>query len=247
MARSRRTLGLVAGAAVVILVVAGFGVWWFLIRDDAPEAANIEAAGETLDQQSGSPGSSSQAGGDVDGSWTVDTSVGTFEDFTGTWAGYRVEEELARIGSHTAVGRTPDVTGTMTVEGGQVTGVDVQVDLTTLKSDSGTRDGALSSRGLESERFPTATFTLSQPLAVPEGVADGQQASTQAAGELTIHGVTKEVTVDIDTKLSNGKAAVVGNAPVKLTDFGIEPPTGFSVVSIKDEGAFEFQIFFAKQ
>ena len=184
---------------------------------------------------------------DVDGSWTVDTSVGTFDDFTGTWAGYRVEEELARIGSHTAVGRTPDVTGTMTVEGGQVTGVDVQVDLTTLKSDSGTRDGALSSRGLESERFPTATFTLSQPLTVPEGVADGQQASTRATGELTIHGVTKEVTVDIDTKLSNGKAAVVGNAPVTLTDFGIEPPTGFSVVSIKDEGAFEFQIFFAKQ
>jgi polyisoprenoid-binding protein YceI len=238
----RRTLGIVVGVAVLVVAAAGFAGWWFLIRDDAPPEADIETAGETLDEQGGA-----DASGGIEGDWTVDTSVGSFDDFTGTWAGYRFDEELARIGTHTAVGRTPDVTGTMTVEGGQVTGVDVQVDLTTLKSDSGTRDGALSSRGLESERFPTATFTLSQPLAVPEGVADGQQASTQAAGELTIHGVTKEVTVDIDTKLSNGKAAVVGNAPVKLTDFGIEPPTGFSVVSIKDEGAFEFQIFFAKQ
>ena len=31
-----------------------------------------------------------------------------------------------------------------------------------------------------------------------------------------------------------------------LADFGIDPPTGFSVLSIKDQGTFEFQIFFTK-
>ena len=59
--------------------------------------------------------------------------------------------------------------------------------------------------------------------------------------------MTKSVTVDVQTQLAGGSAAVVGSAPVNLTDFGIEAPTGLSVLSIKDDGTFEFQIFFARQ
>jgi hypothetical protein len=40
---------------------------------------------------------------------------------------------------------------------------------------------------------------------------------------------------------------VVGSAPVNLTDFGIEAPTGLSVLSIKNDGTFEFQLFFTRQ
>ena len=100
---------------------------------------------------------SGDASGGIEGAWTVDTSVGSFDDFSGTWAGYRFDEELASIGTNTAVGRTPDVTGTMTVAGDEVTAVDVEVDLTTLQSDSGTRRRAAVG-GLESDPFPTATF-----------------------------------------------------------------------------------------
>ena len=38
-------------------------------------------------------------------------------NFSGSFVGYRVEEELANVGAATAVGRTPDVTGGMTVAG----------------------------------------------------------------------------------------------------------------------------------
>jgi len=46
--------------------------------------------------------------------WAVDTTVGEFsyEDSTGTFVGFRVDEELSGLGSTTAVGRTPDVSGT---------------------------------------------------------------------------------------------------------------------------------------
>jgi polyisoprenoid-binding protein YceI len=169
MARSGRTIGMVAGV-VVVLGVAALAGWWFLLRDDAPPEADIDTAGETLDEAAtGTGDASSGEAAAVDGTWTVDQSVGSFADFSGTWAGYRFDEELVGIGGNTAVGRTPDVTGTLTVADGAVTAVDVEVDLTTLDSDSDRRDGALRTRGLESDRFPTATFRLTEPVTLPPG------------------------------------------------------------------------------
>ena len=250
MARSRRTIG-VAAAAVVVLAAAAFAGWWFLLRDDAPPAADIDTAGATLDEaatpgtgDASSDGTTGDAG--VDGTWTVDQSVGSFADFTSSWAGYRFDEELVSIGGNTAVGRTPDVTGSMTVADDEVTTVDVEVDLTTLDSDSDRRDGAMRTRGLETDRFPTATFRLTEPLALPVGLTGGERATESATGELTIHGVTNETTIQLQAELQGDATVVVGSAPVALADYGIDPPTGLAVLSISGDGTFEFQIFFSR-
>jgi polyisoprenoid-binding protein YceI len=240
MARSRKTVGILAGVTVLVLAIVGFGAWWFFIRDDAPERASLASAQETLDETSGDSADPAA----VDGNWNVDTTVGSFSDFSGTWAGYRVSEQLASIGANTAVGRTPDVSGSMTVEGDQVTAVDVDVNLATLQSDSGQRDAAIRGRGLQSDQFPTATFKLTEPLTLPDEVGDSITAT--ATGELTLHGVTQPVTVEVQADVSGSTAAVVGQAPIVLGDYGIEAPTGFSVLSIDENGTFEFQIFFTK-
>ncbi len=240
MARSRKTVGILAGVTVLVLAIVGFGAWWFFIRDDAPERANLATAQETLDEASGDSADPAA----VDGTWNVDTSVGSFSDFSSTWAGYRVSEQLASIGANTAVGRTPDVTGSMTVEGNQVTAVDVDVDLTTLHSDSGQRDAAIRGRGLQSDQFPTASFKLTEPLTLPDAAGDSIAAT--ATGELTLHGVTRPVTVEVQADVSGSTAAVVGQAPIVLGYYGIEAPTGFSVLSIDENGTFEFQIFYTK-
>jgi polyisoprenoid-binding protein YceI len=244
MARSGRTIWVAAGA-VVVLGAAALAGWWFLVRDDAPPEADIDAAGETLDEAAtpGTGDASSDAAA-VDGTWTVDRSVGSFAAFSGTWVGYRFDEELVGIGGNTAVGRTPDVSGTMTVADGAVTAVDVEVDVTTLDSDR--RDGALGSRGLESDRFPTATFSLTDPVPLPAGLTDGERASVTATGELTIHGVTNEAAVELQAELQGDTTVVVGSAPIALADYGIDPPTGLSVLSISGDGTFEFQLFFSK-
>ena len=135
------------GAGALLILLIGFGGWWFLIRDDAPAAVSLDDARETVEGESEGEGEGGGDAGstgstDVNGSWSVDPSIGSFDDFSGSFAGYRVEEELSTIGSNTAVGRTPDVTGELTVDGAALTEATVTVDLTSLESDEGFRDSA---------------------------------------------------------------------------------------------------------
>jgi polyisoprenoid-binding protein YceI len=233
---------LIAGVAVAVLVVAGVGGWWFFIRDDAPEAASADSVRETLDEEA----DSADATDSVEGTWGIDTTIGSFDDFSGNWAGYRIEEELAGIGGNTAVGRTPGVTGDITIAGDQVTVAAFEVDMTTLESDDGRRDGQMRGRGLQTDQFPTASFRLTEPVAVPEDAISGSEVTFEAPGELTLHGVTRPVTITATAQFVDGLVGINGSAPVTLTDYAIEPPVGLSVVSVADSGTFEFQLFLSR-
>ena len=114
----------------------------------------------------------------------IDSSSGSLADGTATYAGYRIDEELAGFGANTAVGRTQDVTGSLTVDGTTVSALDVTVDMTTLRSDDDRRDDQLRDRGLQTSGFPTATFTLTTPVDVGSIPKTGQKIQ-----------VTKETTV----------------------------------------------------
>src|ERR671910_912525 len=124
---------LLIGVAVMALVGAGAGgVWWFL-EDDAPAEVSLDAAVESVagaDSDS-VDGSATGTVDGIEGSWVVDTETGEFdfESATGTFAGFRIQEELAAIGSTTAVGRTGDVTGSITIEGSALTAASFAVEL----------------------------------------------------------------------------------------------------------------------
>jgi polyisoprenoid-binding protein YceI len=246
-----RTQRLIA-AAVVLVVVLGAAGWWFLIRDDAPEAANIDDASQTLEEEAAGSGdatdtTTADGAAALDGEWSVDVSIGSFDDFSGTYAGYRMDEELAGVGATTAVGRTPDVTGGITIAGRQVTTGSFEVDMATLTSDRDMRDNAIRSRGLETDAFPTATFELTQPVDLPEGIETaGASVPFSATGDLTLHGVTKEVTLDFDAEALDGTIAIVGSAPVRLADYDMEAPTTAVALSVADQGTLEFQLFLTK-
>ena len=138
--RRRRRRWLVAGASVLVVLLAGAGggIWWFL-HDDAPAAVDLQSATQAIDDGTGS---ASGAVTDVNGSWAVDTSIGTFsyEDSTGTFVGFRIDEELAGIGSTTAVGRSPDVSGTITVDGTTLTAVSIEADMSAMTTNDSRRD-----------------------------------------------------------------------------------------------------------
>lgn len=63
-------------------------------------------------------------------------------------------------------------------------------------------------------------------------------------GDLTIHGVTKEVTFEVEAKVVGDtiRVATADPVPVALADYDIEAPTGGPVAEIDDTGSFEFLV-----
>lgn len=246
-ARSGR-LRLVGVIGVLAVAVVAAAVWWFL-RDDAPETTNISDAAAQVTTTAG-PGDQSGAAaadGDVGGTWNVDTSIGefSFEDSTGTFAGFRVAEELSGVGSTTAVGRTPEVTGTLEIDGTTVQAATITADMSALTTNDSRRDGRARD-ALETDQFPEATFTLTSPIELGAEAASGEPVAVDAPGDLTIHGVTKPVTVPLDAQLVDGTIVVTGTLDVTFSDYGVELPTAPIVLSLDDNGQIELQLFFTR-
>ena len=242
---SRRRNWLIGAVAVVLAAAVaggGYGFWYLFLRPAAPASV---ARASLAPVPSGAAAQQPLAGG-VDGTWKVDTSIGSFADNTSSFVGYRVQEQLATIGGNVAVGRTPNVSGTLTISGTKLTTATITADLTTLQSDDSRRDGQLRRQGIETGTYPTATFTLTSPVEVTSVPADGQTVEVTATGNLTLHGVTKEVQIPLTARLTGSVIEVTGSLPIVFPDYGIQKPNSFIVLSIADQGTMELQLFFTK-
>jgi polyisoprenoid-binding protein YceI len=241
--RRKRLTWLVAGTITVAVIGAGGAIALRVVTGEEPEEAALtsSSSGPSLTDDPTTDGV-----GSATGTWAVDTSAGSLEDGTSTFAGYRIEEELGGVGANTAVGRTQDVTGTLVIDDTSITELSVEVDMTTLVSDDDRRDDQLRVRGLETDTFQTATFELTEPIGFAEQPARGETVTTEAVGDLTVHGVTREVTVPVDARWTGYQIEVVASVDVALTDFDIEPPTGFLVLSVADQGTIELHLLFVK-
>jgi polyisoprenoid-binding protein YceI len=156
--------------------------------------------------------------------------------------GYRVQEILFGVDT-TAVGRTNQVDGTLTIGGAQVTGVDFTVDVASITSDESRRDSAFRGRVMSADEFPTATFALTQPIDLGATPVDGAEVTTQATGDLTLRGVTNSVTFDVTAKQESGLIGVQGSIPVVFNDYGIANPSNGGVQT-EDDGLVEFILVF---
>lgn len=250
--RSRRRP---AVTALFLLVIAGViagagGLAALFLRGAPPPAVGVgsEDPGSSQTVATIGPlpsGAASTAGLDgLDGTWTVDTSIGSFADFSSSFVGYRVDETFNDNRANTAVGRTPNVSGSLQLSGTTISAVDISADLTALRSDDDRRDGQLQRQAIQTAQFPTATFRLTNPIELATLPADGASVTATATGELTLHGVTKTVEVPIEARLSGDVVTVTGSIEILFADYGIERPTSFIVLSIEDHGTMELQLHF---
>lgn len=165
----------------------------------------------------------------------------------GSEAGYRVREKLARLpAASDAVGRTTGLDGGFTVAGEDgrytISAIGVEVDLKTLSSDSERRDEALRERGLETNLFPTASFLSPGPMELPSGLRAGEAIEFLLDGALTIHGVTRQVSIPVRAQLRSETLEVVGSLTMHMADFGIKPPSVANIVSVEPTGTMEFRL-----
>ena len=240
---------------VAAIAIGGYVAWDQVLRGDdvaslalpsASPSADTDAGAPTLAPAASSGARSSTAPtseGSVAGEWTVGT---------GSVAGYRVREQLANLPAESdAVGRTEDVSGSITVEGdgdaARLTAGTLTVDTTTIQSDESRRDNRLRNEGLQTDRYPTATFKVTQPVDVPAAALAGTASGVTLVGDLTLHGVTKSVQIPAQAQLLDGKIQVAGSTTFPLSDFGISPPNvGGFILSISDQGTLEFLVSFEK-
>ena len=65
----------------------------------------------------------------------------------------------------------------------------------------------------------------------------------EVCGELTIHGVTREVDVEMQLRLEGDAWVVRGSFAIEQKDFGIEPVSIGGVVKVANEIEITFEIY----
>ncbi|MDO8390831.1 MAG: YceI family protein [Actinomycetota bacterium] len=178
---------------------------------------------------------------------TVDSTGGAAPaaDVSGTWiidcdseVGYRVNETINGLDT-TANGRTKSITGSLSITGTVVDEAGFTVDMTTFTSSESRRDGQFDGRIMEVDEFPTAEFTLTEPIDFQQIPTDAGSVTVDATGNLTLHGVTKSVTFELTATFKNGRIGILGQIPVTFDDYDIENPS-FATVTTEDHGLLEF-------
>jgi polyisoprenoid-binding protein YceI len=224
----RRRRGLIIGGVVVLVLLAGAGaVAWYALGDDAPPPPKLADAPVADPQSAGSP----------DGTWTLGPKPG--------YVGYRVAELFAgETLRKDAVGRTTEVTGTLVFANSQLQSVDVTANAKALKSDRAPRDSFLRSNALETDRFPTGTFTAENP-GLPAPPATGKAFKVALTGDLTLHGVTRRMTLQLTARRVGDRLDVVGTAPVQFADYDIATPST-AIVKTEDHGDLEIDLTFRR-
>ena len=235
--------------AVAVLVVLGAGVLWFTGRESIEEvdldravADLAEAEAQREDPSEGGP--EADANLDPSGTWVIDTDVVPFDTRTGTgsFVGYRIDEELSGRGAVVAVGRTPRVEGEIFIDGSRVTAAEVRADLVGLESDNSTRD----LRVAPLFRDRPVSFRLTEPFDFGEVPESAQRVVTAAVGVLRIGDIEQDMTFELSAEIVGQRLFVGGSTTVTLADFDVRVPSVPVVLSVSEVATIELQLYLSR-
>ena len=152
----------------------------------------------------------------------------------------RVREVLARVQlPGDAVLTATGVRGSFTLnaDGTFAPSSKITADLTTLRSDQSQRDEFIKDNTVQTRRFPTAEFVPTKTSGLPLPLSLSGDLAFAMTGNMTVHGITKEVTFEVKATRSGAKlSATATAAPTwKFGDFGMTIPRVATVLSIQDE------------
>jgi polyisoprenoid-binding protein YceI len=119
--------------------------------------------------------------------------------------------------------------------------VEVKVPVKSLKCNHAGMDGNVY-KALKADASPDISYIMGSFEVVPGEVKDTFTLKT--VGSLTISGKENKVTMDVvASRLPDGTVKAVGMVPIKMTDYGIKPPTAiFGRLKTGDEVKVNFEL-----
>jgi len=233
---SKRRRWLTLGGVAVALPIAAFAAVYLIFF----QGSDLPALTLAPDSSSSLPAVSAAG---VAGPWSVTS---------GSVAGYRVREQLAFLPAESdAVGRTSAVTGSAVLEdeSGSIvlSSVQVTVDVAKLTSDQSMRDQRIRTIGLQTDTYPSASFTLQGQVAIPLDALGGATVSLDLSGSLTLHGMTRQVTIPVTARLeSASRLAVAGSLTFPWSEFAMQAPDVAGFVTVESDPTMEFSLILAR-
>jgi len=233
---TKKRLALLAvGAGVTLIVVAFLLVYFVVFPTSSPKPFKLATSTAAAAEGTGSASTSTVSAG---GRWSI---------VAGSQAGYRVREKLAFLPAQSdAVGRTSSITGAAALTESKdtlaIAAASFDVAVNTLKSDRSMRDEKIHEIGLESNRYPTATFALSVPVTLAKRALTGHVTRASVTGVFTIHGTSKRETFPVEFSLSGSTLEAAGSLTFPWSEFGMTAPSVGGFVNVTEKATMEFDL-----
>jgi polyisoprenoid-binding protein YceI len=221
--------------AIIVVVAAAIAAWWFFIREDHQLATSAPAIPTGLARTATT---SATPGGALAFAIIPDQSE----------ASYFADEKLASLPlPSTAKGTTTDISGTfyLTPDGlalDQSQPSTFTVNLKTLTSDKEMRDRRVQSLGLETNTYPTATFTIASVTGYDATRPAGEEQDLQLTGTMDLHGVQKELTWEVKARREGDVISALATVEFKFADFNIPVLNIAGFVSVQDTVTLQVQV-----
>ncbi len=231
----KRVAVLVVGGAATVIIAIFLIVYFVIFPTSSPKPFKLATSATTT----ATPTSSvSDSGSGVGGRWSV---------ATGSEAGYRVREKLAFLPAESdAVGRTSSITGAAQLSESKgtitITTAAFNVAVDTLKSDRSMRDEKIHEIGLESSRYPTATFVSTAPVSFTRNAVTGHVTRASVTGVFTIHGTSRSRTLPVEFTLSGSTLEAAGSITFPWSEFGMSAPSIGGFVNVTEQATMEFDL-----
>jgi polyisoprenoid-binding protein YceI len=109
------------------------------------------------------------------------------------------------------------------------------VDLVSLATGQNDRDGWIRDNALESNRYPLAVFEATEIQNAPTDYQEGQEATFQLVGHMTIRDITNPMTFDVTATLEGDTIRGFAEGRTQMTAWGFEPPSFLGTLTVQDE------------
>jgi polyisoprenoid-binding protein YceI len=118
----------------------------------------------------------------------------------------------------------------------------IAVDISTLKTDQAQRDNFIKRNTLQVDQYPAAEFVPTKVEGLPSPLPPTGTYPFKLTGLMTIHGVQKEITWDVDAQRDGANLTGTATTQFKFGDFGMDPPRVAVVLSVVDDIRLEVNL-----